>query len=249
MMTPVLLSLGPLKLYTLSLFLVAAFLWGGFVISKKAREYHVDEMQIYDGIVLSLFVGGGLAKLMEVVKLSELSFLGLWLGVVIAGIILTKKEEIRLFTILDIFSLGVLMAMSWWKVGEFWAGELRGRVVAGPWGLPFGEMRVFPVELLVAVLYLIAFVYAWRLERVYRTLSWYRGKKSSANTGFILGVALIMSGLINLVGSVLSQGVRAFVWFEMSFFIMAGMVVIYKRSGRKIRSDWRFLASKLTKKQ
>lgn len=235
-MTPILFSFGPLKIYTLSLFLVLAFLWGGFVINKKAREYHIGDIEIYDGLVIAMVVTAICAKILDLFNLSELGIIGLWLGVFLASLMLSKKENIKLFTVMDIYSLGATLALSWWSMGLFWSGSLGGRMI-NLTVVGAGAERIIPVELLISLLFAIAFVWLWKVEKVYRTFTWYRGRKSSANTGFVFGTALAIFGVVSLFGFLMTRQVSIIFWLQAIIALVFGIVIVYLRSGRVLRGD------------
>ena len=113
---PILFVFGPFKIYTLSLFLVMAFLWSGFVISRKAAEYHLGEIEIFDGLVLTLIGVWGLSRLVTYLKIDGLNELVIWLVMILSAAVLSKREETRLFTVLDIFALGLMMVLAWWNL-------------------------------------------------------------------------------------------------------------------------------------
>lgn len=231
----ILFNFGPVKVYTLSLFLVLAFFWAGFVVSKKGVEYHLKETAVYDALVVALLVSGVIAKGLSWLEMAEFSQIGVWIGMVGAGLFLARKEEVKLFTVLDIFSLGLIMALSWWGIGRYWSGSLAGKMI-GEW--------VVPVELVAAGLFLLAFVCLWRLEQNYRTLSWYRGRRSVANTGFIFGLALGIYGVVGLIETWLSDVVKNWQWVSGGIFIILGLMIVYWRSGRNLRSDLRPIMAK-----
>ena len=47
-MTGVLIKVGQFPVYTMSFFIVVAFLWFGFVVYKKGLEYHYKEETLFD---------------------------------------------------------------------------------------------------------------------------------------------------------------------------------------------------------
>lgn len=245
---PILFVFGPFKIYTLSLFLVMAFLWSGFVISRKAAEYHLGEIEIFDGLVLTLIGVWGLSRLVTYLKIDGLNELVIWLVMILSAAVLSKREETRLFTVLDIFALGLMMVLAWWNLGLFWAGDLTGKLIDNNLGINVLVGRAFPVELLSSFLYLLTFMWLWRTERTYRTINWYKGRKSTANTGFIFAVALILFGLINAVSTGLRERVNELELIVSGITFLSGLIVIYWQAERNLKSDLRLITGMFVRK-
>ena len=232
-MMPVLVDFGVIKIYTMSVFVVLAFLWAGFVVSKKAREYHLGEVEIYDGGVISLITIWVFDKLLVYFSLQNLSLLGLWAAVLIGAVIVAKRENANLFTVFDLFSMGLMMALAWWSLGLFWSGT------------PVGRQRFVPVELLSGVMYLMGFIFLWLVEGKYRTFPWYRGRRSSANTGFLFGSALTIFGIVVMTGELMSKVVTRERLFLSVLGMVMGVFVIYLRSERVLKQDLRAMVDKV----
>lgn len=236
MLMPVLVDFGVIKIYTMSMFVVLAFLWAGFVVNKKAREYHIGEVEIYDGGVISLITVWALDKLFVYFSLQNLSLLGLWVAVLIGAVIVAKRENVNLFTVFDLFSIGLMMALAWWSLGLFWSGGLVGRV------------RMLPVELVSALLYLMGFIFLWLVEGKYRTFPWYRGRRSAANTGFLFGSALAIFGIVVMAGELLSKAVIRERLFIGVLGMVMGVFVIYLRSERVLKQDLMAMVDKVRRR-
>lgn len=239
-MDGVLLKVGQFPVYIQSLFVVLAFLWFGFVVYKKGVEYHYKDESLLDLIILSgvlswvlarlFFVAANLASFspnwLRIILLSEYpgySFVGLLVGVYLANLLLSYSGELKLYEGLDISFLGVAAGAA---IGQI--GLVFGREVSLVWQVP--------KELLLGLIFLVFFVWLWRLEREYRTFGWYRYRKTQAKSGFIFGLFLILFGIaIGLFGQLI---------FGILMLIF-GVVLIYHRSGRMISVDIRSLIKKL----
>lgn len=243
----ILFSLGSLKVYTMSLFVVIAFFWSGLVISKKALEYHLGETEVLDGITLILILTGIGSKVLSLLDLGKYGILCFFLALLGAGVFCAKRLGEKLMTILDIFSLGVPMSLVWWNLGLFWSGSFTGKVLGGPWGVMGEGIRVWPVEIIKAFLFLLALIWLWKLERTYRVLPWYRGRKSSANTGFVLGSMLVFWGTIEIIGGIMSVGSQLDFWLIRVLAIILGGVIIYHQSGRSLKVDGQAILSRFKK--
>lgn len=243
-MSEILLDIGWLSVYTLSFFLVAAYLWYCFVVYKKGLEFRYTAETLYDLCILSGASGWLFARLgfvighfavfgvnwLRVVLLSEYpgyNYLGLLVGLILAVAILARREEIKLYEGLDLLGLGLPGAMAFERLGRVFSGE-----VHLVWQLP--------IELFQALIFLLVFIWLWRLEREYRTFSWYRFRRTQARHGFIFGSFLFLSGWV----MVLSNSWPFFDMGSLTFGfvgLILGTVIIYMRSGRSLVYDVKLL--------
>jgi prolipoprotein diacylglyceryltransferase len=100
---------------------------------------------------------------------------------------------------------------------------------------------VLPIIALIiqSVLYGGLFTYLSRVEKVYRTFSWYRAKRRSAQTGFIVAMLFIGYGAIGfglswfLPMNLLIGRVPLDPFFSL-LVMMIGFVILYVRSGRTL---------------
>lgn len=236
-MSDVVFRIGTLPVYWLSVFVVISFLWFAFVIYKKGQEYHFHEESLLDLAVLSGVLAWLLARLVfvalhwsvfsanwvRVILLSNYPGYhlgGVVLGLILANFLLVKRGEVKTYEGLDLLALGLMGALPFERLGRVMVGEV---VLLGP----------LPLELIQALLFLLAFVWLWRLEREYRTIKWYRFHQTTARPGFIVGAAGVMLGTI-----LVSTGIWPKFTLEQlimgAIFILVGGGVIYSRSGRKL---------------
>ena len=233
-----------MTVYILSLFVVLAYFWYCFVIYKKGLEFRYTAETLYDLALLSGVLGWLFARLgfviehfsvfkinfLRLVLLSEYpgyNYLGLVIGLVLAVTILARREEIKSYEGLDLLGLGLPGAMAFERLGRVFSGEVR--LV---WQLP--------VELLQALVWLLVFVWLWRLEKEYRTFSWYRFRRTQARPGFIFGSFLFLSGLVTILSNswpFFKLPALAFGFFE----LILGTIIIYLRSGRSLIHDVKLL--------
>ena len=225
-----------MTVYILSLFVVLAYFWYCFVVYKKGLEFRYTAETLYDLVLLSGALGWLFARLgfaiehfsvfkvnfLRLVLLSEYpgyNYLGLVIGLVLAVTILARREEIKSYEGLDLLGLGLPGAMAFERLGRVFSGEVR--LV---WQLP--------VELLQALVWLLVFVWLWRLEKEYRTFSWYRFRRTQARPGFIFGSFLFLSGLVMMLSNSWPLGL---------FGLILGAIIIYGRSGRSLSHDVKLL--------
>ena len=148
-MLPILAAVGPIKIYTLGIFLLMAFFWGMFVLWRNIKLTSYREEDIFDGFFLSLLGAIFFARLFFVIgNFSEfgLSFFkfilingypGLSLyGGLIGGMLfsflysISKKIDFRKFV--DYASGPLLTALAVANVGAFLAGVEIGTKTSFP---------------------------------------------------------------------------------------------------------------------
>ena len=243
-MGEILFNLGRLSVFTLSFFIVLSYLWYCFVVYKKGLEFRYSAETLLDLCILSGALGWLLARigfvienfevfrinLLRIVLLSEYpgyNYLGLLVGLVLAVAILARREEIKTYEGLDLLGLGLPGAAALERLGRVFSGE-----VHLIWQLP--------IELLQALLFLLIFVWLWRLEKEYRTFSWYRFRRTQARHGFIFGSFLFLCGLVVILSN--SWPFFMAVPLVMGLLGMAvGVIIIYVRSGRSLIHDVKLL--------
>ncbi|MBD3279592.1 MAG: hypothetical protein GF390_02675 [Candidatus Pacebacteria bacterium] len=257
-MWPVLFNFGPFGLKTIAVFNILAFLTTAFVIWRKSREEHYQERQLFDGFLLALVFGGLVARLaFIVVNFSRFqgSFLAwfdlinhsgylLNFGILGAGFYLfrfAQKHKWDPYEVVDFGATAAALGLFWLQLGYFFNGSGFGQPTTLPWGLVFPGViqKYHPVQLYLAVFYLLLYFYLTWVEYRYRTFEWYRAGKKSAQTGFVflnflIGLALIQLGLtpvklaeLNLGGFSLDIG------FYLVLLILS-LGWLWLRSGREL---------------
>lgn len=234
-MSEVLVNIGRLSVYTLSLSVVLAYFWFGFVVYKKGLEYRYAPESLLDLAVISgifSWVGARLSFVLTHLSIFQTNWLrvfllsaypgydywGLLVGLVVGLSLLSRRGEVKLSDGLDLSGLGLSGAIAFERLGRVFSGKIT---------LVFGV----PMEILQAFLFLLIFVWLWRLEGEYRTFGWYRFRKTQAKSGFIFGSFLFLSGIVVGFNNLL-LGVAS---------VLAGIVVVYNQSGRSLNQDVKLL--------
>lgn len=224
-----------MTVYTLSLFVVIAYFWYSFVVYKKGLEYRYAPESLLDLAVLSGIFGWigsrvgfvllhpstfqvNWLRVFLLMAYPGYNYLGLIIGLVLGVIFLARREEVKMSDGLDLVGLGLPGAI---------ALERLGRVFSGQATLMFG----LPLEIFQAFLFLLIFVWLWKLESEYRTFGWYRFRKTHARSGFIFGAFLFLSGIVIGFNNVL---------FGISSALI-GIFVVYQQSGRSLAYDVKLL--------
>lgn len=255
-MLPVLFSLGPITVYTFGLIMFVAFFGFSFVVWKRGRELHFDEEQLFDAVFMILFWFLITARLGYVAthlnhfaqdvwgmfnifgKPGLMYFSGL-IGGGVAAYVRAKKNNWDTYTFGDVLAVATTLALVLISFGMFLNGSGAGIATNSIFGVKFVglvEKRI-PVQLLEMILYLILFVLLWWLENRYRTFSWYKGKRSEAQSGFLMACFLIGQGLIGLLALTLKPvDVVYFVRLDLLIYFVSlvlGFVLLTHRSGKK----------------
>lgn len=255
-MFPILFSIGPFTFYTFSIFLVLAFFAGAYIFWRKGREEHYPEDDLFDAFLKALFWGflwsrvGFVLLHFDQFGMQPLS----WLNVIdlpgystIFGLLagmwsLYKSAHAQKwdeYEVLDFGALSLTLVMAILWLGSFFSGAEFGSPTTLPWGVQFPNVfdKRHPLQLYGFVAFVLSFIYLFWAESRYRTFSWYRARKDSAQSGYIFCVFCILWGVIGTV-----------LWFfsptKVFFFdvpveqviriavVIFGVVKLFQRSGR-----------------
>ncbi len=255
-MYPILFSVGPFELRTISIFLVLAFLVSGFVFWKRGRAEHYSEEQLFDAYLLSGIVGYLVGRVGFIVAHFSSASVWQWLNpiaqpgvidvlaLVTTGLYLyryAKQNKWDSFEILDLWSICAAAGLAIINLGAFFSGSGVGFQTNLPWGVRFPGLidAAHPVQLYLMLWFVLLFWYLSWAEYRYRTFSWYRGSKKAAQTGYLISIFVIFSALGTLLFSFLQPTATSLfgvnieqVWS--SVVLLAGLALLYTRSGRVI---------------
>lgn len=223
------------SIYTLGLVSVFSFLWGSYVFFKKAREAHFDDSTLLDIVVVGAFWSFIVGRIFyiflnmatfwnrwsRVLLLSSYPGVNHWgsiVGILIGGYFIVRKKKDKYIDLIDLMSLGLLSGAS-----VFWMG--------------LNFIRLSWQNIFLSVLYLLMFVFMWQVESTYRFISWYRGSKNSARSGFVSGITLSFVGAINFLESLIFRNRSVSGVLLSAILFVMGLVVVYIRSGRVLSDD------------
>ncbi len=238
-MNEAILRINNISIYGFGLLAVLSFLWGSFVFFKKANESNFEDKLILDSVVLSAFWGfilGRIAysilnlatfwnhwsRLFLLTNYPGLNQFGVIAGLAVGLWLCIRKTKEKFLDWFDILILGIFSGSSIYYAGL--------------------AIMVFMWQFVVmSVLFLLTFVYFWNIEKRYRTFDWYRNKKTSAKSGFIVGFSLSMMGLHYLLDRLILNNYswKAGLWCGMLF--VGGLILVYIRSGRTINDDLKII--------
>jgi prolipoprotein diacylglyceryltransferase len=241
-----------------------AFFGFSFVVWKRGRELHFDEEDLFDAVFIILFwflVGArvgyvianwnafseNLWSMFNILgRPGMMYYSGLVFGM-IATYIRAKRNNWDVYSFGDVLASGTALFLGFLHGGMFLNGSGVGIETESVLGVQFIGLleKRFPVQLIDMLLYFALFGLLWWLENKYRTFSWYKGKKSEANSGFLLAVFFMGHGLIGFLTMWLKPpqlvyGIR-WDWLFYLGLIIFGFIILLKRS------DWHLKDLKLFK--
>lgn len=259
-MWPLLFAWGPLQLKTISVSVTVAVFATAFLFWRKGREEHYNEMDIFDvflwsvmggllwgrvGYVVMHFGDFGLAPLrwLDVVHFPGLS---LTIGLIGASLMMYRAAQGRrwdAFEMLDFWSIAMANGLAWLSLGWWFDGSAFGVQTNLPWGMSFPGVfdRHHPNQLYLAIVYVLLFWYLSKVEYRYRTFSWYRAGRNTAQTGFLISMFVIIVSAVHIGLSFITptalvvMGVRVDLVAAVAGLIV-GLAMLFHRSGRTL---WR----------
>jgi len=257
-MYPVLIHIGAFSLRTLVVFQVLYFLATGFVLWRKSREEHYNEMEIFDSYLFSFIFALFFSRLVYIfLNFSEFGFEILkWFNFVshpgsnnlaflfAAGFYLYRyaiKKKWDAFEIIDFWVHAISLGLFFTYLGRLFDGSMFGKATNMPWGIIFPGVfeKRHPVQLYFAIFYLLLYVLLNWFENNYRTFEWYRAGKKAAQTGFLVAMFLIINAVFLFIMTffkmpeIVVNGVTLDLWIYL-FFLFFGFILLVKRSGKSI---------------
>ncbi len=255
-MHPTLFTVGPLSLQTESVFWAIAFLVSGFVFWKRGRAEHYPEDQLFDGFLLSTIVALLVGRIGFVALHFSQASIWQWLNPVgqagVSGVLFlvaagwyiyryAQQNKWDIFEVLDLWSMSMTMGLAIGQLGAFFAGTGVGYATTLPWGIRFPGLieAAHPIQLYLFVWYLLLFWYLSWAEYKYRTFSWYRGSKKTAQTGYLISVFIIAAAGFTFAMTFLRPATTLLFQVNVerlwsSMLVVAGFALLYSRSGRVI---------------
>lgn len=257
-MLPILFSIGPLSFRTFNLFLIVAYLCLAFLFWRKGKEEHYDEAQLFDGFLLSTLFGfvvgrfGFILTSFDQFGLNILKWLDIFsqpgvsllIGMAAATIYMYRyamKQKWDAYELVDFWvtSLSFCLGVIW--LGLFFDGSSFGYATQLPWGITFPGVftQHHPVQIYYALFFFILYKYLSWVEYRYRTYSWYRSGKNTAQTGFLTSVFILATGFYSLIMALVQPGTISVGGFMLDPWIyllmtIGGGLMLWVRSGRNI---------------
>ncbi len=248
-MYPVLLDFGVFQISSFGFFLALAFLTGALTIWRIARSYEMDEESLIDLVLLTFFGGFIGARLVfillhlplfdsfsKAVLLNRYPGLSLWGGLVFGLLTLwffARRAKISFWKLADFAAVAVLLGIAFGDIGCFLSGCMYGVPSHFLLATPVAGVidRRFPIALLEAVIFFIAFSSLWKHVIRFH----YNGK--------IVAEFLILLGIVRFIIEIFRGDVqRILLGFTVGQLLsliscIFGIIVIYTQSRRTIRLD------------
>ncbi len=270
---PVLVSIGPVRIYSMGLMMVLALLLAMFVVWKKMREIHVEDEMTFGVIFFGLFwglIGARLGYIVShfgdfgfsvlrwlwVTNYVGLSFFGGLLFGVVAVVMRLRSLGEEVFKWLDYISLGLSLGIGIGFLGAFLNGSYLGveSDLFLAMSFPGWERGMLPIQLFAGLAFLGFFGWWWRIEGKYRTFEWYRSGKVTVRSGFMWFGFLIFLGLVFGLTSLVKKEILTAFGFNLDLVIsilvsLIGVGGIYLRSGRKLDEDLGLIVGRKRRQQ
>lgn len=250
-MLPLLFSIGPINFYTLAFFLAIGFFLSSFLVWRRLRDLGIEEEKSIDLILLASLIGLIFSRIFFIIQnFSLLGFkpdhwllinhypgLSFWGGV--AGIFLTvfwfsQKNGLNFWQIIDECLYGLMPFFILVQVGAFFDGAGFGRPTTMPWGIyVVGSLvKRQPLPLVMAMAFLLLWLFLLRIERQWRTWNWYQSKAYGLTTLLFI----LMAMLANFLVAFWRESLLYWQWLEIGlslFLVILSIIIIYLRSGRR----------------
>ncbi len=205
-MYPELLRIGSFVVSSFGLMVALAFLAGYWIASLEFKRKKLDDKLLGNILLLSMLGGIGGAKLMyifENVPLSDfisspfthifsrggLTFYGGFIGAVLLFWILTVKNKVSFFKVMDAMAPALAIGHSIGRIGCFLVGDDYGIKSDVPWavafpkGLPPTTDPVHPTQVYEVVLMGLIFFVLWKL------------RKRNTPDGWLFSILIILAGI------------------------------------------------------
>jgi len=205
-MYPELLRIGSFVVSSFGLMVALAFLAGYWIASLEFKRKKLDDKLLGNILLLSMLGGIGGAKLMyifENVPLSDLisspfthifsrgglTFYGGFIGAVLLFWLLTIKNKVSFFKVMDAITPALAIGHSIGRIGCFLVGDDYGIKSDVPWavafpkGLPPTTDPVHPTQVYEVILMGLIFFVLWKL------------RKRNTPDGWLFSILIILAGI------------------------------------------------------
>ncbi len=265
-MLPILLSIGPIKIYSYGVFLSLGLFLGLYWWWKMGRDEHWDEINLFDGFFLTAFffavfgrIGyvilhfeemGSLYRSLAVLAFPGVSFVSGLVGATAVVWLFGRNHKWEQGKVFDAYVVLLSLVMIFGGIGGLLNGSNPGREVS--WGVLYpGEVvKTFPVDLWVIIWAVISFLIVSRVRKNFRFYTWYKGESSMATPGLAALMFVALLGLYSIVLGLVDKS-RYLVFGRVPvetivgvILIALGLALIKRRMGRREGSMWDKLKEK-----
>lgn len=243
-MLPILISLGPVKIYSFGVCLVIGLFLGLYWWWKMGRDEHFEEIALFDGFFLSLitfFVVGRVGYV-----LTHMADLGTWYRS-LAFLTYPGLSGAAGIVASGIFMILFARAQGWqvWKVADAYVLVLAVILsFSGLGSLLNGSNPIWQVNAWLMVWAILTFGVVARVRKNFRFYTWYKGEASMAQEGLASLIFVVGVGIYYLVTGIYRQAG----WQVGILVIIMGSILIYKRVGRREAGLWSKLMGVIRRK-
>lgn len=258
-MLPILLNLGPVKIYSYGLFLALGLFIGLYFWWKMGRDEHLEEISLFDGFFLSLLIyfvvgraGYVLTHMAEVGTLYRalalLSYPGISSTIgILAGLIFVilfaRSHDWDSWKVADSAVVALASILIFGGIGGLLNGANPGIPAKIGIVYPGDTITRFPVDIWIIVWAIMVFAIVSRVRKNFRFYAWYKGESSMAQEGLASLIFGVMVGVYYLVVGWIQEplGKIGFVPYEFLFSLLLMGVfgyIILKRVGRRDGGTW-----------
>lgn len=145
-MNPIFLEIGPLQIYWYSVFILIAFIIGGYLAIKEAKRFGISKefmTNMFFYLIPTVLIGARLYYVvfnLDYYSINLIDILKVWEGGlaihggIIAGLIFiilyTRKYKVSLIRMLDILVVSLILGQAIGRWGNFFNGEAYGPVIS-----------------------------------------------------------------------------------------------------------------------
>jgi phosphatidylglycerol:prolipoprotein diacylglycerol transferase len=228
-MLPVLLTIGPVKVYTFGFLLGVGIFLFAFLAWRRLRDLGIEEEKVIDFLLLASFWAFIVSRLGYILvnfrdfgffilrwllfgRYPGFSFWGFFLGGLLVTVWFSRRQRWQFWQIADelVFSLMPLTVL--FHLGLFFNAGVLGAPTSLSWGFfsPGDFVRRQPVALFAAIAFFLIWVFLLKIERRWRTWSWYQSQKEGLITLILFGLAMLST----LSLAFLEEGGTYYLWFK-----------------------------------
>ncbi len=246
-MNPILVTIGPLKIYWYSIFILMGILTAYFIIVKEAKRHNISENIIVDLFFVTIPIALIGARIYyctfewtnykdNLIEIFEVWNGGLAIhGGIIAGLVVvyfyTKKKNMNLFKLLDIIVLGLIIGQAIGRWGNFANGEAHGPITSLE-NIAFLPQFIIDGMYIDGHYYIPTFLYEsiWCIIG-FIIMFWIR--KRDIKIGFLSGFYLIWYGIGRFIIESLRTDSLMFMGLKIAqivsiLMMILGVILIYK---------------------
>lgn len=182
-MLPILISIGPLTIFSFSIFLIISWLVFSFLFWRQCRDFGISEEKSFDmmfyGTLVAILAArlvyvvcnwstfqGQLLKTAAVWVAPGFSFYGGMIGAFLMLVLIIKANKIKFTQLLDVMALSVIPALMLGAVGTFLDGTYVGKTAKTFWSVNYighqglrHPIQLYTIICLILIMILTYYIY------------------------------------------------------------------------------------------